>query len=354
MPASGIDAPNAVRAFRFPCTVPKRQMNRRDLLRSSVAAVAAAFGVAAHGGLLQGHSDPDEALQAGEAQPESAAPASPPVAVGPITFRREFTDASRPLLQHDGGPFNPYFVYFGGDGTVQPEGEAGFRWWNDELQVYTTERYTPAPYNPNSIGDGVLSMTAIPAAPDYPHSPKLYLGSCLETSKGPHWNRRATRAARLGFEQKYGYWECRAKVPRAQGLWSAFWLNGGVIPGKAGHGEIDIFEMVSASGRIHQSAHDWFGPHAQETVPLKVGFDHGAAFHRYGLHWTPSRIAWYVDGEETSEASSALVAKYRDQCGPMFLSMNLAVGGAWAGPPDASTVFPAVLQFDYVRAYAIA
>ena len=33
----------------------------------------------------------------------------------------------------------------------------------------------------------------------------------------------------------------------------------------------------------------------------------------------------------------------------MYLVMNLAVGGAYPGPPDSSTPFPATFEIDYVR-----
>ena len=36
---------------------------------------------------------------------------------------------------------------------------------------------------------------------------------------------------------------------------------------------------------------------------------------------------------------------------PFFLLLNLAVGGAWPGDPDATTTFPQQLVVDYVRAY---
>src|SRR5258707_12455754 len=37
---------------------------------------------------------------------------------------------------------------------------------------------------------------------------------------------------------------------------------------------------------------------------------------------------------------------------PMYLLLDLAVGGDWPGAPDASTPFPASFQIDYVHAYA--
>jgi beta-glucanase (GH16 family) len=39
---------------------------------------------------------------------------------------------------------------------------------------------------------------------------------------------------------------------------------------------------------------------------------------------------------------------------PMFMVANLALGGDWAGSPDATTPFPATYSTDYIRAYRFA
>ena len=36
---------------------------------------------------------------------------------------------------------------------------------------------------------------------------------------------------------------------------------------------------------------------------------------------------------------------------PFFTILNLAVGGAWPGNPDATTAFPQQMLIDYVRVY---
>jgi beta-glucanase (GH16 family) len=36
---------------------------------------------------------------------------------------------------------------------------------------------------------------------------------------------------------------------------------------------------------------------------------------------------------------------------PKFLLLNLAVGGAWPGNPDQTTIFPQRMLVDYVRVY---
>ncbi|MGZ5271718.1 MAG: glycoside hydrolase family 16 protein [Ramlibacter sp.] len=263
-----------------------------------------------------------------------------------------FTDPAVPLLQRDGGPFNPYYVYYGGN--AQPEGVNGYRWWGDELEVYTTDSYTPAPFKSSVVANGVLSMIAQPKGTQYAGAPQPYMSSCLESSKGPFWDAPATRAGRPGHEQKYGYWEARMKVPRGKGLWPAFWLNGGVIYGQNNNkqGELDIFEMIG-DGVIYQTAHDWWGTPVSESTPYNPGWDHSADYHTYGLSWTSTEIVWYVDGVETKRASATMVARYRDLCGPMFFVLNTSVGGAWPGSPDATTPWPAVMAVDYVRVYAL-
>jgi beta-glucanase (GH16 family) len=34
-----------------------------------------------------------------------------------------------------------------------------------------------------------------------------------------------------------------------------------------------------------------------------------------------------------------------------FIILNLAIGGNWPGPPNASTPFPSEMLIDYVRVY---
>jgi beta-glucanase (GH16 family) len=38
---------------------------------------------------------------------------------------------------------------------------------------------------------------------------------------------------------------------------------------------------------------------------------------------------------------------------PMYIILNLAIGGIYDGPPDESTVFPARMVIDYVSVSAL-
>ena len=67
----------------------------------------------------------------------------------------------------------------------------------------------------------------------------------------------------------------------------------------------------------------------------------------------PSAIRWYVDGTlYATRTPSDLPGGARwvfDH--PFFLLVNVAVGGAWPGNPDAATTFPQELVVDWVRVY---
>jgi beta-glucanase (GH16 family) len=76
-------------------------------------------------------------------------------------------------------------------------------------------------------------------------------------------------------------------------------------------------------------------------------------FHVFAVEWERDVIRWYVDGQlYLTRTPANLPAGTRwvfDH--PFFLILNVAVGGAWPGNPDASTVFPQQMRVDYVRVY---
>ncbi|NET36169.1 MAG: glycoside hydrolase family 16 protein [Cyanothece sp. SIO1E1] len=145
------------------------------------------------------------------------------------------------------------------------------------------------------------------------------------------------------FVFQYGYMEIRAKVPSGQGLWPAFWLlRQGPWPP-----EIDVFEVLGHEpDTIHMSVHyeDSQG-NAQSTTGAYRAADFSKDFHIFAAHWTPTEITWYVDGVERYRINQNVPQV------PMYVLINLAVGGNWPGYPDDSTPFPSYLDVDYVRIY---
>ena len=149
-------------------------------------------------------------------------------------------------------------------------------------------------------------------------------------------------------EQKYGYFEARLKVPAGQGMWPAFWLLGTVSA--PGVNEIDIHEILgNEPSKVYMTVHwgtDYSAGHESDGSDW-VGPDFSADFHVFGLEWSPDAIVWTIDGVERKRHTGDGVPQVE-----MYVILNLAVGGQWPGPPDATTPFPGLYQIDYVRAYA--
>jgi len=150
---------------------------------------------------------------------------------------------------------------------------------------------------------------------------------------------------RLTFAAKNAYFEGEIKFPRGKGLFPAFWLMPVQSIWPEG-GEIDIVELLGKDTRtayasIHANA-------LHDTKTVKLSFDAAEDFHRYGVAYTPTEIIWYIDRREVRRSPTPPDVK-----DPMYIILNLAIGGDWAGAPDASTSFPARLQVRSVRVWAL-
>jgi beta-glucanase (GH16 family) len=80
----------------------------------------------------------------------------------------------------------------------------------------------------------------------------------------------------------------------------------------------------------------------------------GTSWHKYGMIWSKGQIQYYIDTPsnvvETAFTSSMGGTWPFDQ-GPMFIILNLAVGGDWPGNVNSSTTFPQTMQVQYVNIY---
>ncbi|EFM12238.1 Glucan endo-1,3-beta-D-glucosidase [Paenibacillus curdlanolyticus YK9] len=158
------------------------------------------------------------------------------------------------------------------------------------------------------------------------------------------------------YSFKYGKFEMKAKLPQGQGIWPAFWMLGDDLPtaGWPNSGEIDIMEFVGHTptnvyGTIHGPGYSG-GTSLGTSYTYPAGFSN--AFHTYAIEWEPNVIRWYFDGQlYQTRTIEDLAGRTWPFDHNFFLLLNLAVGGAWPGSPDASTVFPQKYTVDYVRVY---
>jgi len=116
-------------------------------------------------------------------------------------------------------------------------------WGNNELEYYTNRTENV------EVKDGMLHITA---------AKESYLGASYTSG------RILTKEI---YDQKYGRFEARIKLPWGKGLWPAFWLLGSDIDtvGWPNCGEIDIMEYVGQAPTVtHGSIHgpNYFGSEA--------------------------------------------------------------------------------------------
>lgn len=237
--------------------------------------------------------------------------------------------------EFDGTSVNPAnWEFMIGDGTDY--GIPG--WGNNELQYYTARPENAV------VSDGTLKIIAR----EENFGGRNYTSARLRTMN---------RAEFL-----YGRMEARIKVPSTTGIWPAFWMLPTNSPygGWAASGEIDIMESVNIATTIYGSIH--FGGswpnNTHLTCTRSNGTNYSQNFHVYAIDWTPTYIRWYIDGIAYCTRGSnqwySTAAPGDDNAPfdqPFHFLLNVAVGGNFPGNPNGSSVFPQVMEVDWVRVY---
>lgn len=145
------------------------------------------------------------------------------------------------------------------------------------------------------------------------------------------------------FQQMFGRFEMRAKLPATQGVWPAFWL----LPNNRWPPEIDIMEYLGHDrDTVYFTNHWGTWPNVPSQSSNFSGPDFSAGFHEYACEWYADRVEFYVDGIRRATHRNAGIPQE-----PMFIILNTAIGGIWPGYPDATTVLPQRFEIEYVRAF---
>ena len=239
--------------------------------------------------------------------------------------------------------------------------------WSDEFDQAEGMPPDPGKWSFDRGGDG-WGNRELETYTDRPVNARVQGGSLLIEARRERWTgpdrlpRRYT-SARLTTENRfafrYGKAEARILLPAGKGIWPAFWMLGESASGrKWPHtGEVDIMENIGSDTTvIHGSAH---GPRAAGTFSvtapyqLPPGLSFADDFHLFTLEWEPDALRFYVDGHlyQTHTRTDLPPGGEWVYDHPFYLILNVAVGGAWPGSPDAATTFPQRMYVDYVRVY---
>ncbi len=224
---------------------------------------------------------------------------------------------------------------------------------NGEEQIYVDSAYRGPPdrpfprgvsVDPFHVADGVLAIEARPTSPALLPSLGARYTSGLITTQ-------------YSFSQAHGYFEARLKLPNGKGLWPAFWLLPADGPRPPEIDILEAFTVASDAGaggptQIHYTSTAQLVPGTARPVPdtcrgwHDVGVDVTKDFHAYGADVEPEGVTFYFDGRAYAKCPPNAAADR-----PLYVLVNLAVGGAWPGYPDGSNTWPATLHVDYVRVY---
>lgn len=221
----------------------------------------------------------------------------------------------------------------------------GGGWGNNEREYYTGGQNASIQFD-SQANSNVLVLEA---RRENPANYNCWYGRCEYTSS------RMNTSGKRTFT--YGRIEARLKLPQTQGIWPAFWMLGNDI-GSVGWpacGELDIMEHVGYEPSItHGAMH---GPNYSGNTPFAgthyLNEQVNANYHVYAIEWNSTSVRWFVDGVQFYQVTKSQVQSYGNWVfdHPMFLILNVAVGGNWPGNPDGSSVFPQRMYVDYIRVY---
>lgn len=163
------------------------------------------------------------------------------------------------------------------------------------------------------------------------------------------------------FDFTFGKVEVRARLTRyPNGAFPAIWMmpKQSIYKGWPFCGEIDIMEHIREENSIHQTLHTHYtydlGNKTGTTCQTVCDF---TEFTVYGVEWTPEKLTFYVNGEETFSYSNMNLANEnemmqwpftKDAAFYLILNMGLGEDASWAGAVDDNHL-PATMEVDWVK-----
>jgi hypothetical protein len=162
---------------------------------------------------------------------------------------------------------------------------------------------------------------------------------------------RAVSSAELyeTSNQVFGRFEARIRFPAGDGVVGSFflWKAGSDRPG-AFWNELD-FEKVGADCQVRSNA--LFGaPAANHSRTESITGNLCGDYHTYRYEWTPTYIAWSVDGVEVRRETGATATAYADNASAgMQIHFNVWPGDATFGGNFSPAILPVREYISWVQ-----
>lgn len=219
--------------------------------------------------------------------------------------------------------YSPHAIRWESNDANKPEQAC---WWCPEMiEVKDSNVIIHSRYEENHTCSG-----------DCPSAGRFTSGIETRVIAGDNNDNKGTADTML-FSQAFGYFECRAKLPDSDGLWSAFWLQSSNMRKVGNEGEdgteIDIYESAFRRSKKSKMGHallwDGYGESAKGSPyigELEQNLYDG--YHTYALKWTPEYYVFYIDGKATWASSDGNVSKVKEF---LRLTVEIDAGDGW-GP----------------------
>lgn len=138
----------------------------------------------------------------------------------------------------------------------------------------------------------------------------------------------------------YGDFTFRIHTLSGSGLFPAIWMlpeTGAVLP------EVDIYECIGNFPTDIYGVHHFMDGGVKEREYFSTDLPTGTQEYILSFHWDEQSLVWYLNGQPLQTFTKQVPDK------PMYLIMNLAVGGSWAQPPTEDTPFPSSFQVEVLE-----
>lgn len=157
------------------------------------------------------------------------------------------------------------------------------------------------------------------------------------------------------YTKKYGYFECRCKLQKKAGWWSAFWIQSPIIGASLDWeetgSEIDIMESFRPGEIAPHTIYT--GGYGLDNKKSNVGgWQKGYnlnVYHTFGLWWDENGYTFYVDGKEDGHIDQYVSKR------PEFILISTEIFGYRKENREATDEAKAAVgdtfTVDYVRAF---
>lgn len=157
-------------------------------------------------------------------------------------------------------------------------------------------------------------------------------------------------------EYLYGRFVVRMKATTPSGVVTSFFLyhyGWDDSKNRFDNNEIDI-EFAGRTDQVHYTLH-WKDPQgdSKSTSVIKpLAFDAADDFHLWEIEWTPTHVAYYIDGTLSHTFTDSTAVTEQEYAQSIRMNYWISSARGWVGPFNPA-VLPTTTAYDFVAYYRL-